>query len=121
MDSSPVSIYPDNLPSLEEETVQVRMLRELFARTRESALVGFFPVFLIVWSHWSAQPGEPLLWWTVCALAALVFRVLLAHVFLRTRLQVQAAYGRLWFGLEWLGSVALALVWVGSITMVGTG
>lgn len=121
MDSSPVSIYPESLPPLEEETVQVRMLRELFARTRESALVGFFPVFLIVWSHWSAQPREQLLWWAVCALVALSFRVLLAHIFLAARLQTQAVYGRLWFGLEWLGSVMLALVWVGSITMIGTG
>lgn len=121
MDSAPASIYPESLPRLQEEAIQARMMRELFARTRESALVGVLPVFLIVWSHWTAQPREQLLLWAGCALLVLTFRVLLAHVFLAALPQTQIERGRLWFGLEWLGSVGLALVWVGSITMVGTG
>lgn len=121
MDSSPASIYPESLPKLEEEAIQARMMRELFARTRESALVGFLPVFLIVWAHWTAQPLGQLLLWAACALLVLAFRVLLAHVFLSVLPQTQVVHGRLWFGLEWLGSIGLAAVWVGSITMVGTG
>ncbi len=121
MDTSPASVYPDNLPRLQEEAIQARMMRELFARTRESALVGILPVFLIVWSHWTAQPLGQLLLWAGCALLVLAFRVLLAHVFLAARPQTQIRQGRLWFGLEWLGSIGLAAVWVGSITMVGTG
>ncbi len=121
MDTSPASIYPESLPRLQEEAIQARMMRELFARTRESALVGVLPVFLIVWSHWTAQPREHLLLWAGCALLVLAFRVLLAHVFLAALPQTQIVHGRLWFGLEWLGSVGLAAVWVGSITMVGTG
>ena len=121
MDTSPASIYPESLPRLQEEAIQARMMRELFARTRESALVGVLPVFLIVWSHWTAQPREQLLLWAGCALLVLTFRVLLAHVFLAALPQTQIVHGRLWFGLEWLGSVGLAAVWVGSITMVGTG
>ncbi len=121
MDTSPASIYPESLPRLQEEAIQARMMRELFARTRESALVGVLPVFLIVWSHWTAQPREQLLLWAGCALLVLAFRILLAHVFLAALPQTQIVHGRLWFGLEWLGSVGLAAVWVGSITMVGTG
>ncbi len=121
MNTSPASIYPESLPRLEEEAIQTRMMRELFARTRESALVGFLPVFLIVWSHWTAQPLGQLMLWAGCALLVLAFRVLLAHVFLASLPQTQIGHGRLWFGLEWLGSVGLAAVWVGSITMVGTG
>ncbi|MDP3700301.1 MAG: GGDEF domain-containing protein [Hylemonella sp.] len=121
MDTSPASRYPENLPRLEEEVIQARMLRELFARTRESALVGFLPVFLIVWSHWTAQPREQLLLWAGCAVLVLAFRVLLAHLFLVAPPQTQIGRGRLWFSLEWLGSIGLAGVWVGSITMVGTG
>ncbi len=121
MDSSPASIYPESLPRLEEDAIQARMMRELFSRTRESALVGFMPVFLIVWSHWAAQPLAQLWLWAGCALLVLSFRVLLAHVFLAALPQTQIVHGRLWFGLEWLGSVGLAAVWVGSITMVGTG
>ncbi len=121
MDTSPASVYPDNLPRLQEEAIQARMMRELFARTRESALVGILPVGLIVWSHWKAQPLGQLMLWAGCALLVLAFRVLLAHVFLAARPQTQIRQGRLWFGLEWLGSIGLAAVWVGSITMVGTG
>ncbi len=121
MNTSPASIYPESLPRLEEDAIQTRMMRELFARTRESALVGILPVFLIVWSHWTAQPLGQLLLWAACALLVLAFRVLLAHVFLAALPQTQTGHGRLWFGLEWLGSIGLAAVWVGSITMVGTG
>jgi diguanylate cyclase (GGDEF)-like protein len=108
------------LPSLSEDAVQVRMMRELFKRTRESALVGFLPVGLIVWSHWEAQPRGQLLFWACCALAVLSYRVLLAHLFL-AQPQAQEARRRSWFWLEWLGAMALAAIWVGSIHMVGTG
>lgn len=114
-------MYPESLPRLQEGAIHARMMRELFARTRESALVGFLPVLLIIWSHWAAQPREQLLLWAGCALAVLTFRVLLAHVFLVALPQTQIERGRLWFGLEWLGAVGLAAVWVGSITMLGTG
>lgn len=108
------------LPALSEEAVQVRMMRELFVRTRESALVGFLPVFLIVWSHWNAQPPARLLLWAAAAWLTLGFRVVIAHLYL-SEPQVQEARGRVWYWLEWLGSAGLALVWVGSLTMVGTG
>jgi len=108
------------LPNLSEEAVQVRMMRELLVRTRESALVGFLPVFLIVWSHWNAQPLGQLWLWAACAWLVLAFRVLIAHLYL-IQPQAQEARGRIWYGLEWLGSAGLALVWVGSLTMVGTG
>lgn len=108
------------LPVLSEEAVQVRMMRELFVRTRESALVGFLPVFLIVWSHWDAQPLLQLLLWAAAAWLTLGFRVVTAHLYLSSP-QAQEARGRTWYWLEWLGSIGLALVWVGSLTMVGTG
>lgn len=108
------------LPALSEEAVQLRLMRELFKRTRESALVGVLPIFLIAWSHWSAQPLDQLLLWTTIALAVLVWRVMVAHVFLVQR-QAQEARRRCWFWLEWLGAVAQAGIWVGSISMLGTG
>lgn len=108
------------LPNLPQQAVQVRMMRELFVRTRESALVGFLPVFLIVWSHWDAQPLGQLLAWAACAWLVLGYRVAIAHLYL-ARPQRQDESGRIWYWMEWLGSVGLALVWVGSLTMVGTG
>ena len=108
------------LPSLSEEAVQVRMMRELFMRTRESALVGFLPVFLIVWSHWDAQPTARLLFWASCLCFLLAYRVVIAHLFL-SRPQVQEQRRQLWFRLEWLGSMGVAVMWVGSISMIGTG
>lgn len=42
---------PAQLSPLAEEAVRVRMMRELFTCTRESALVDLWPVLLIVWSH----------------------------------------------------------------------
>jgi hypothetical protein len=107
------------LPTLSEAAVQVRMMRELFIRTRESALVGFLPVFLIVWAHWHAQPREQLLFWTVGALAVLSYRMVIAQLYL-AHPQTQAARRRLWFGLEWLGAVGMAAIWVISITTLGT-
>ena len=108
------------LPKLSEAAVQSRMMRELFMRTRESALVGFLPVFLIVWAHWHAQQREQLLLWTGCALALLSYRIVVAQLYLAHR-ETHAVRGRLWFGLEWLGAVGLAAIWVSSITMLGTG
>ncbi len=114
------SITPAELPSLSEEAVQVRMMRELFKRTRESALVGILPVLLIVWAHWNAQPRAQLLAWGAAALLVLVARVRLAHLYLQQP-QAQAGRQRRWFALEWLASVALAAVWVSSIGLLGTG
>ncbi len=45
---------------------------------------------------------------------------MIAHLFL-SRPQVQEQRRRLWFWLEWLGTMGLAAAWVGSISMVGTG
>lgn len=112
---------PATLPSLAEEAVQVRVMQELFKRTRESALVGFLPVGLIVWSHWDAQPYAQLLLWAGLACAVLVLRMALPHFYLRSTQARQATHPRLWYGLEWLGASALALVWAGSLTMVGSG
>lgn len=49
--------------SLSDEVIQVHMMRELFTRTRESALLGFAPVFLLAWAHWDAQPVRRLAYW----------------------------------------------------------
>lgn len=120
MSTGTIPSAPAQLPQLSEEAVQLRMMRELFTRTRESALVGLLPVFLIVWSHWNAQPLGQLLLWAACAWAVLAYRVVIAHLFLSMP-QAQEQRRRLWFWLEWLGSMGLAAVWVGSISMVGTG
>ena len=108
------------LPTLSDDAVQVRMMRELFVRTRESALVGFLPVFLIIWSHWGAQPTARLMLWAAGAWLVLAFRVVIAHLYLISP-SAQEARGRTWYWMEWLGSAGLALVWVSSLTMVGTG
>jgi len=108
------------LPPLSEEAVQVRMMRELFVRTRESTLLGALPILLILWSHWQAQPRERLLLWFACALTLLAYRVLVAHLYL-IRPHKQAARRRLWFWLEWVGCVGLAATWVSSIAVLGSG
>jgi len=114
------SISPASLPALSEEAVRVRMMRELFKRTRESALVGILPVLLILWAHWHAQPRPQLLGWAAAALLILAYRMLIAHLFL-AHPQAQGARQRRWFALEWLGSVSLAALWVSSISLLGTG
>lgn len=96
------------------------MMRELFKRTRESALVGTLPVLLILWAHWHAQPRSQLVVWATAALLILAYRVLIAHLYLEQP-QVQVARQRRWFALEWLGSVSLAALWVSSISLLGTG
>ena len=111
---------PAQLPQLSEEAVRVRMMRELFTRTRESALVGVLPVLLIVWSHWGAQPTTRLLFWATCLWALLAYRIVIAHLFLSRPLE-QEQRRPLWFRLEWLGSMGVAAMWVGSISMIGTG
>lgn len=121
MSSHTLPNAPAELPNLSEEAVQVRMMRELFARTRESALVGFLPVFLIVWSHWNAQPQARLLLWAGLAWTVLGARVLLAQVYLASSQQEQTERRRRWYWFEWCSSVALALAWAASISMVGTG
>lgn len=121
MENSTVpSAPPAELPSLSEDAVQVRMMRELFVRTRESALVGTFPVLLIIWSHWNAQPCSQLLLWAVLALLVLGYRMGVAHLYIGAQVQLQQRL-RLWFWLEWLGSILLAAVWVAGISMIGTG
>lgn len=114
------SAPPAELPSLSEDAVQVRMMRELFVRTRESALVGVLPVLLIIWSHWNAQPRSQLLLWAVLALLVLGYRMGVAHLYIGAQVQLQQRL-RLWFWLEWLGSILLAAVWVAGISMIGTG
>lgn len=111
---------PAQLPPLAEEAVRVRMMRELFTRMRESALVGLWPVLLIVWSHWCAQPTTRLLFWATCPWALLAYRVVIAHLFLSRPLEQEQRHP-LWFRLEWLGSMGVAAMWVGSISMLGTG
>ncbi len=118
--STPPSAPPAELPSLSEDAVQVRMMRELFVRTRESALVGTFPVLLIIWSHWNAQPRAQLLLWAALALLVLGYRMGVAHLYIGAQAQLQQRL-RLWFWLEWLGSILLAAVWVAGISMIGTG
>ena len=120
MTDSTVPSAPAELPTLSEEAVQVRMMRELFVRTRESVLLGFLPIFLILWSHWHAQPRSQLLLWLACALALLGYRLLVAHLFL-ARPQEQPARQRLWFWLEWVGCIGLAATWVSSIAVLGSG
>ncbi len=120
MPNSSIPSVPAELPSLSDEAVQARMMRELFLRTRESALVGLLPVFLIIWSHWDAQPRAQLMSWAAGACLVLTYRVVVAHRYL-VQPQVQEQRRRLWFWLEWLGAVGLAGIWVGSISMLGTG
>lgn len=108
------------LPSLSDAAVRARVMRELFARSRESAIVGFLPVALIVWAHWTAQPQERLAAWAAAGVLALGFRVLVAQIYLAQPL-AQDRRVRLWFWLEWLGAVATALVWVSSVALLGTG
>jgi diguanylate cyclase (GGDEF)-like protein len=108
------------LPELSSEVIQVRMLRELFARTRESSLVGFLPVFLLGWAHKNAQPMQYVVYWAIAACFALSYRFLVAHLYL-SQPQLQAERRRVWFALEWGGAVVLAMVWVSSITLLGSG
>ncbi|GAB3501567.1 hypothetical protein GCM10027399_29050 [Curvibacter fontanus] len=119
MDTFSPSILPEALPELSEEAVQARLMRELFVRTRESALVDFLPVFLLVWAHWQAQPLWQLGLWAGLLLLIQCYRLLVAHAFL-AQPQAQAARGRSWFMLEWLGAVALAGAWVSSMALLGT-
>jgi diguanylate cyclase (GGDEF)-like protein len=107
------------LPPMAPDQFQVLMMGELFVRTRESALVGFLPVLLIAWAHWHAQPRQPLLIWIAVVVMVLVYRVLVAHLFL-SRPDAQTVRRRRWFWLEWLGAVGLAAVWVGSLTLLGS-
>ena len=51
---------------------------------------------------------------------ALSYRFLVGHLYL-SQPQLQAERRRVWFVLEWVGAVALAAVWVSSITLLGSG
>jgi diguanylate cyclase (GGDEF)-like protein len=106
------------LPSLPESAVRARVMRELFTRSRESAIVGFLPVFLIVWAHWRAQPLEHLWAWAGAAVLSLGFRIVIAQIYL-TQPLAQERRVRRWFWLEWLGAVATAMVWVSSMAWLG--
>lgn len=120
MDTFSPSILPEALPELSEEAVQVRLMRELFVRTRESALVDFLPVLLLGWAHWEAQPLWQLGVWAGLMLGVLVYRWLVAHLFL-ARPKSQAARVRAWLLLERLGAVGLAAAWVSSMVLLGRG
>jgi diguanylate cyclase (GGDEF)-like protein len=120
MKSDVTATAQDDFPDLSPEVVQVRMLRELFARTRESTLVGFFPVMLLGWAHLGAQPLQYVVYWGIAAFFSLSYRFLVAHLYL-SQPQFQAQRRRVWVALEWLGAVALAAVWVSSLTLLGSG
>lgn len=118
---------PDESPAVQDESsrlsqgaVQVRMMRELFTRTRESSLLGFLPVILLAWAHVGAQPLAYLVFWVLGMFFMLTYRFLVAHIFLRQP-QLQMDRSRVWFALEWLGATALAATWVSSIPLLGTG
>lgn len=106
--------------TLFNEAVQVRMMRELFTRTRESSVLGLMPMLLLSWAHWGAQPILQLLLWAGCLGVTLLYRFCVAHTFL-IQPQAQAARLRIWFRLECVGVVMLALVYVSSITLLGSG
>jgi len=108
------------LPELSPDVIQVRMLRELFARTRESSLVGVLPAMLLGWAHRDAQPMQYVVYWGIAVFFALSYRFLVAHLYL-SQPQLQAERRRVWFALEWVGAVALAAVWVSSIILLGSG
>lgn len=120
MKSDASSIAQGDLQELSPDVVQVRMLRELFARTRESAIVGVPPVLLLGWAHRDAQPIQYILYWAIAVFFALSYRFLVGHLYL-SQPQLQAERRRVWFVLEWVGAVALAAVWVSSITLLGSG
>jgi diguanylate cyclase (GGDEF)-like protein len=118
---------PDQSPAVQDESsrlsqgaVQVRMMRELFTRTRESSVLGFLPVILLAWAHVGAQPLAYLVFWVLGMFFMLTYRFLVAHIFLRQP-QLQMDRSRVWFALEWLGATALAATWVSSIPLLGTG
>lgn len=112
-------LQDENTP-LPEAAVQVRVMRELFTRSRESSMVGFIPVVLLTWSHLGAQEPKNLVLWALVTLVALTYRLLLAHFFLISP-QTQEARLKVWFALEWLGAVVLAAAWVSCITLLGSG
>lgn len=114
------SVLPGESLNLSDDAIQVRMMRELFTRTRESSPLGFLPVFLLAWAHVGAQPVHYLVYWVISTLFVLTYRFLVAHVFV-SQPQLQMERRKVWFVLEWLGAIALAASWVSSITLLGTG
>jgi len=115
--STPLQGDSTDLP---EDAVQVRIMRELFTRTRESSLLGFIPVALLARAHWGAQPPKYLIFWALGTALALCYRLLVSHFFL-TGSPAQSERLTLWFWLEWIGAIALAASWVSSITLLGSG
>ena len=77
------SVLPGESLTLSDDAIQVRMMRELFTRTRESSPLGFLPVFLLAWAHVGAQPLHYLVYWAISTVFVLTYRFLVAHVFLR--------------------------------------
>lgn len=120
MPSEFTPFLPGESSKLSDEAIQVRMMRELFTRTRESSLLGFLPVLLVAWAHWDAQPLNRLLYWSGGVLLVLVYRFAVAHTFLMQP-QVQSARLRVWFVLEWFSAILMASAWVLSITLLGSG
>jgi len=110
----------DDTTHLPEDAVQVRVMRELFTRSRESSMVGFIPVFMLSWAHWGAQEPQYLVIWALVTFLALSYRLLVAHSFLIST-QKQESRLQTWFALEWLGAVVLAAAWVSCITLLGSG
>ncbi len=91
------------------------MLHELYVRGRESTMVGFLPIFLLVWMHSVEHAQGPLLLWTVSLMVVQTYRLLIAQSYLR---QPEAQTRQRWYLHQWLGVVALAVGWVSSFALL---
>jgi len=98
-----------------------RVADEFFLVARESAVGAFLTVVVVMVTHWTAQPLLPLMVWVVVTSGALVLRAVSAHLYI----QLDAASRKRWYpwcyGAQWVGFIVTAVVWVLSLSMLGSG
>lgn len=112
----PISDDPAEIP---REQVQLGLMHELCLRNRESTLLGFLPIVLIVWAHIGVHPLPALLGWAGCLLVVQITRFALAHNFV-SHPEAQAARLRRWYAYEWFGVLSLAAGWVSGTALLDT-
>ena len=100
--------------------MQAGLLTEMFARTRESALLGLVGVGLMAYAHLDSVGLPNLLIWIGLMVVVVLSRWHLATSYLRTAPQEAAELDR-WGRREQLATIAMALAWTSSLWLLDSG
>jgi len=104
-----------------EKEFKRRVAREFFLVARESAVGAVLTILVVIITHWSAQPLAPLFVWTAAATGALVLRGVSAEIYLRQSPEGQERWYGVLYGVQWFGFVLTGVIWVMSLSLLGSG